>query len=133
MAERLVLAARKVAYGEELVYCGPVYESHKVNGSQIEVSFKHIGGGLEQKAYKMENTPVSADKLLGFEISTDGKNYVAADATISGSKVIVSSSSVKSPKHVRYAWSGFPKANLFNKEGLPTSPFRTDKEIPKIK
>jgi len=131
VSERLVLAARKHAYGEDLVYSGPRYKSHKAEGSEIVVTFDHAGGGLKRKGFTMETTNIPGDKLVGFEVSADGVKYAAAEAKVQGKdKVIVSSPEVPAPKHVRYAWTGFPSANLFNLEGLPAHPFRTDEVVP---
>jgi sialate O-acetylesterase len=121
-----VLAARKHAYGEDLVYSGPTYKSHEVRGGNVEVVFDHVGGGLIKKAFQIEDVKTTSTKLEGFELSVDGHRYVPAEATIQGDQVVVSSDAVKSPKHIRYAWTGFPKANLFNKGDLPAHPFRTD-------
>jgi len=132
VSHRLALNARKIVYGEDIVFSGPRYKSHKVNGNSISVTFSHVGSGLIKHAYVMEKLNVSGDNLVGFEISADGKTYVKAQALIQGDSVVVSSPEVKSPKHVRYAWTGFPSANLFNKEQLPTHPFRTDTNVPKL-
>ena len=71
----------------------------------------------------------TGSKLDGFVIAGDDKNFVPAEAIIAGNKVIVSSAQVKEPVYVRYAWANAPLgANLFNKEGLPAAPFRTDKD-----
>jgi sialate O-acetylesterase len=64
--------------------------------------------------------------LHGFVICGSDKRFVFADAKIDGSKVVVSSDKVSQPVAVRYGWADFPKVNLFNKEGIPASPFRTD-------
>jgi sialate O-acetylesterase len=127
---RLVLAARKHAYDEDLIYSGPMYKSHEVRGGKVEVVFNHVGGGLIKKAFQIEDVKTTSAKLEGFELSADGHSYVPAEATIQGDQVVVSSDAVKSPKHVRYAWTGFPKANLFNKGDLPAHPFRTDDHVP---
>src|SRR5262249_32440402 len=113
---RLALAARAVAYGEKVVYSGPIYDSMKVADGKIVLSFKHTGGGLEAKG----------GTLTGFTIAGDDGKFVAAEAKIDGDTVVVSSKDVAKPAAVRYAWAPAPKCNLFNKEGLPASPFRTD-------
>lgn len=119
VAYRLSLAARKVTYGQDIVYSGPVYSSHKVDGNRIVLEFNNTGSGL-----------VAKDKygyLKGFTIAGDDKKFVWAKAVIEGDKVIVWSDEVKSPVAVRYAWADNPDdANFYNKEGLPASPFRTD-------
>lgn len=116
---RLALAAQKVAYGEtNIVYSGPLYQSIKVKGNKIILSFSHTGGGLVAKG---------AEDLNGFAIAGADKKFVWAKAKIENNKVIVWSDQVSSPVAVRYAWADNPEgANLYNKENLPASPFRTD-------
>ena len=114
---RLALAARAIAYKQDLVYSGPIYKSMKVEGGKIRLAFDHVGGGLIAK---------DEDKLKGFAIAGEDLNFVWADAEIDGETVIVSSPQIEKPAHVRYAWSNNPVCNLYNKEGLPASPFRTD-------
>ncbi len=128
---RLSLVARHVAYGEKLVYMGPLYDSMKVEGSAIRVSFKpdSIGSGLvigKSPRIDPKAPPISTTDLMGFEIAGEDKNWLAAQAIIDGSMVVISSPLLKKPVAVRYAWKGDPICNLYNKEGLPASPFRTD-------
>lgn len=115
---RLALAARALAYGANIVYSGPIYDSMKVEGSKVEISFQHVGSGLVAKD----------GDLVGFTICGPDKKFVKAEAKIDVDKVIVGNSSVSNPLAVRFGWENFPKPvlNLFNKEGLPASPFRTD-------
>jgi len=113
---RLALAARGIAYGEKLVYSGPIYKSMKVKKNEVILTFDHVGGGLEAKG----------GKLTGFAICGEDKKFVWADAEIVGNTVVVKHASVEKPVAVRYGWADFPVVNLFNKEGLPASPFRTD-------
>lgn len=116
---RLALAARKLAYGEDVVYSGPVYKSQEILEQKVAITFDHIGSGLEAK-----------DKygyLKGFAIAGADKKFVWAKAQIKGDKVYVWNEAVKTPVAVRYAWGNNPEdANLYNVEGLPASPFRTD-------
>lgn len=126
LSERLALAARKIAYGEDLVYSGPIFKNMIINGSVAELSFDHSGSGLMAKKLKLVNRQLTADKLEGFEIAGADEKFYPADAVIKGNKVNVSSTKVATPVAVRYAYKGFPYANLFNKEDLPASPFRTD-------
>ena len=118
VGERLALAARKVAYGEqELVSSGPIYQSARVDGNKIIISFTDIGSGLVVKG---------GGELYPFAIAGADKKFVWADARIEGDKVVVSSDEVANPVYVRYAWADNPEgANLYNKEGLPASPFMT--------
>jgi sialate O-acetylesterase len=114
---RLALQARAKVYGETgLVYEGPRYNSMKIEGGKVRISFHSTGGGLT----------AAADGLKGFSIAGDDRKFVWADAVIDGDAVVVSSPSVAKPAAVRYAWEQNPPATLFNKEGLPASPFRTD-------
>lgn len=116
VGERLALAARAIAYGEKIDYSGPVYSGMKVDGNRIVLSFKHIGGGLV----------VKGEKLTGFTIAGADQKFVPAEAEIKGDKIIVSSSSVAQPMAVRFGWENYPVLNLWNKAGLPATPFRTD-------
>jgi len=118
VGKRLALAARKLAYGEKnLIYSGPLYQSMKIEGNIIRLRFSHVGSGLA-----VHGTTISQFTIAG----KDGK-FVPAIARISGSDVIVSSSEVADPTAVRYAYTDNPAgANLYNKEGLPASPFKTD-------
>jgi len=117
---RLALSAEKLVYGKDIVYSGPVYQSMKTETNKIILQFSNTGGGL-----------VAKDKygyLKGFAIAGSDQHFVWANATIDGDKVVVWSSAVPAPVAVRYAWANNPDdANLYNKEGLPASPFRTDK------
>ncbi len=130
VGRRLALAARHVAYGEDIVFSGPTYDAVKVDGDKIRVTFKNTGGGLEigtpPPVRLNQPAAVPASELIGFSIAGEDKKFVWAKATIEGDSVIVSSPDVKNPVAVRYAWAENPACNLYNKEKLPASPFRTD-------
>ncbi|MBI3465290.1 MAG: sialate O-acetylesterase, partial [Planctomycetes bacterium] len=64
--------------------------------------------------------------LKGFAVAGSDKKFFAAEARIDGQSVVVRSDQVEKPVGVRYAWANNPLGNLFNKEGLPATPFRTD-------
>jgi len=116
---RLSLAARKIAYNETLVYSGPVYKSFNIKGDRIELEFDHTGSGLVAK------DPYGY--LKGFTIAGADQQFHWAKAFIEGNQVIVYADAVTKPVAVRYAWADNPDdANLYNKEGLPALPFRTD-------
>lgn len=115
---RLALAARAVAYGEKIEYSGPVFDSVKIDQNRAVLSFKHLGGGLFAKD----------GALKGFTIAGTDKKFVPAKADILGETVVVSAAEVPQPLAVRYGWANVPDVNLYNKEGLPASPFRTDVE-----
>lgn len=123
VGDRLALIAEKIAYGEnDIVYSGPIYQSSTIDGNRIILSFTNTGTGL-----------VSNDggELSQFAIAGDDKKFVWAKAKIEGDKVIVWNDDVPNPLYVRYAWADNPdNPNLYNKEGLPASPFRTDAPIP---
>ena len=117
VGERLALWALGTIYKQPIVYSGPLYESMKIHGNEIRLRFSHIGSGLEAR---------DSAALQGFAIAGADRKFRWADARIEGDTVIVSSADVANPKAVRYAWGDSPRSNLFNKDGLPASPFRTD-------
>lgn len=116
---RLSLAALKVTYKQDIVHSGPIFKSFVKEGNKMVLTFTNTGSGM-----------ISKDKygyLKGFAIAGEDKKFVWAKAVIEGDKVVVWSESVANPVAVRYAWADNPDdANLYNKEGLPASPFRTD-------
>lgn len=113
---RLALAARMIAYGEPIVGSGPEYESMKIEGDRAILRFKHVGQGLVAKD----------GPLTGFAIAGEDHRFVNAEAEIVGDTVVVRSDKVSRPVAVRYGWANFPVVNLWNKDGLPATPFRTD-------
>jgi sialate O-acetylesterase len=117
VGKRLALAALAVAYGRKLEFSGPIYRGMKVEGGAVRLSFDHTDGGLVAGG----NAP-----LTGFSVAGEDGRFVWADAVIKGREVIVSSPSVKKPVAVRYGWADNPALNLYNRAGLPASPFRTD-------
>ncbi len=126
---RLALAARHLVYGEDkLVYSGPLYDSCKVEGNKVRVSFKSVGSGLTigVPPWTPTGVPPMGAELTGFAIAGADKNFVWAKATVDGDAVVVSSDQVPAPVAVRYSWASNPIGNLYNKEGLPASSFRTD-------
>ncbi len=120
VGHRLAVLAQSIAYRLPVVASGPTYRSHLVSGDRIDVRFDHATGGLESRG---DNGRVGGFAIAG----ADGK-FVWADARIVGGVVQVSNAAVPAPKVVRYAWGDSPVgAQLFNREGLPAAPFRTDK------
>jgi sialate O-acetylesterase len=113
---RLALLARTIAHREKITGYGPLYRSMKIKKDRIILSFEHVGGGLESRG----------GHLRGFAIAGEDHQFVWAIAEIDGDKVVVSSPRVPKPVAVRYGWADYPVVNLFNREGLPASPFRTD-------
>jgi sialate O-acetylesterase len=121
VGHRLALAARALTYGEQVEYSGPAFRQATPDGSQIRVWFDHVDGGLVAKG----------GALTGFEIAGEDGKYVAATAKISGDSIVLSSPQVAEPKSVRYGWANAPVVNLFNRDGLPASPFTSEKDIPR--
>jgi sialate O-acetylesterase len=136
---RLAAIALSQTYGKAVPFSGPVYESMKVVGEKVILSFKKTGGALVAKplpatydvnslagqtAPIVRNSPES--QLEGFAICGADRKWVWADAKIDGEQVVVWSSRVPAPVAVRYGWAMNPTCNLYNTAGLPASPFRTD-------
>ncbi len=126
VSERLVLAARKIGYGEDIVYSGPIFKNMVIDESVATLRFDHCESGLIAKELELAGRKLTADMLHGFEIAGADEKFYPADANIKGDRVQVRSPKVTSPVAVRYGYHGYPYANLYNKEGLPASPFRTD-------
>jgi len=116
VGRRLALAARKIAYGEDVVYSGPSYRAMKVKGNEVRLTFDHVDGGLV----------VKGARLTGFSVAGADRKFYWADARIDGNEVVVSAPEVSDPVAVRYAWAYNPEAPLYNAAGLPAVPFRTD-------
>ena len=119
VGERLALWALVEDYGQQRVCCGPLFASHRVNGSEIEVMFEHVGRGLKSR---------DGEVLGRFEIAGADREWLWADAEIVTHDIVrVSHPQVAKPVAVRYAWAANPSgANLVNSAGLPASVFRTD-------
>ena len=118
VAHRLVRSAAEVAYGEKIIDSGPTYESMQIEGNHIRIRFHNLGSGLLVK-----------DKygyLRGFEIAGSDGKYAWAQAHQDGPDILVFHDSIQHPVSVRYDWSNTPDGNLFNAEGLPATPFRTE-------
>ena len=129
VGNRLALLARRDVYGQKLVASGPLYRDFAIKGDTIRVRFRETGSGLTigQSPWLAPGvTPIPTDKLIGFFIAGEDRQWKEASAKINGDSVIVSSPAVPKPVAVRYGWANSPRCNLYNKEGLPASPFRTD-------
>ena len=122
VGERLGIAARHIAYGEEICPVGPIFVSKKPRGNSMVLAFDHVAHGLEARDGDVRE----------FTIAGEDRVFVPATATIATTNTItVSNPKVAKPVAVRYAWTNDPKCNLYNDNGLPASPFRTDNwEIP---
>ena len=119
VGHRLALAAQAIAYGRDVIYSGPIYESMSIEGGKIRLRFKHVYGGLMAKGGE-------PSALGGFQIAGNDHKFVSGQARIDGDCVVVRSEEVAQPLAVRYAWGMNPECNLYNRAGLPASPFRTD-------
>jgi len=117
VGQRLALWALGTTYKQPIEYSGPLYESMQIEGAEVRLHFSHVGSGLEARG---DTEP------RGFALAGEDRNYHWAEARIEGDAVVVSSHDVPHPVAVRYAWGDSPRCNLFNKDGLPASPFRTD-------
>jgi len=118
VGDRLTRIALANTYGKKIEYSGPVYESMKVEGTAIRLSFTHVSGGLVAKGGELKDFTIAGK---------DGK-FVPATARIDKETIVVSSPDVAAPANVRYAWEQFPEtANLYNTDALPAPQFRTDK------
>lgn len=120
VGRRLALVALAKTYGKNVVCSGPMYRSMAVTGNKVTLSFTGTGSGLISK----DGKPLNWFTIAG----ADGK-FVPANAVIAGDKVVVSSPAVSAPTAVRFAWDQLAGPNLFNKEGLPAGPFRTDNPL----
>jgi sialate O-acetylesterase len=117
VGKRLALWALAKTYGVKTPYSGPIYRDMETKGNKIVLRFDHADGGLVTK---------DGGPLKGFAIAAADRKFVWADAKVEGDTVVVSSDKVAEPVAVRYAWADNPICNLYNKAGLPASPFRTD-------
>jgi sialate O-acetylesterase len=119
VGERMALWAEHLAYGSnEPDYSGPLFQSSRKEGNKIIIQFDHVGNGMIAKG---------GGELYYFSIAGEDRKYVWAKAEMDGDKIIVWSDKVSNPVSVRYAWANNPEgANLYNKKGLPASPFESD-------
>lgn len=117
VGKRLANWALAKTYNRDgIAYCGPIYKNYVVDGKTIVINFDYAESGLMAKG----------KDLTHFEVAGEDKVFVAAKAKIEGNSVKVWSKEVKKPVAVRFAWDNIAEPNLFNKEGLPASAFRTD-------
>jgi sialate O-acetylesterase len=155
VGERLAFGARAQVYGEKIAYSGPMFKEMKVDGNKAVLNFDHVGGGLvakelvptderKNKIKKKDGKEIeivgyawrvkegsSKAELLGFAVCGTDKKFHNAKAEIAGNTVVVTCDATPNIVAVRYGWADHPICNLFNREGLPASPFRTD-DLPGI-
>ena len=116
VGDRVLRAAQSLCYGSKAEYCGPTFKAMKIKDNKCVISYHHASKGLVSEG----------DNVAGFVIAGADRKFYFAEAKIVGKTVEVSSPNVAVPVAVRYGWADFPKVSLFNQEGLPASPFRTD-------
>ena len=113
------LTAMKVAYGKDTVFSGPSYKGMRTENNRVIIEYENVGSGLKTK-----------DKygyIRGFQMAGADQKFYWAQATIAGANVIVTCPQVQTPVAVRYAWDNNPgQLDLYNEQGLPATPFRTD-------
>lgn len=128
VGDRLALLARKMVYGEsKLVASGPTFDTMKIEGSKVILKFTSVGDGLTIKGGTSAGVAVPENQLVGFTVAGADDQFVPANAKIVSKDTIeVSSPQVPAPQIVRYGYANFPTVNLWNKNGLPAAPFRTD-------
>jgi sialate O-acetylesterase len=118
VGHRLALGAKKLVYGKDVVFSGPKFRTQHIMGNRIKITFDLYGSQLRAQG----------DALTGFAIAGEDHKFYWADATIDGNSILLESKKVPRPLYVRYAWADNPDtANLYNTEGLPALPFRTDR------
>ena len=113
---RLASLALALEYGRDVLHAGPTYRRIILEDKSIRVKFSSVGSGLS----------VHGDSLSGFAIAGEKGEFVWAQATVDGNDVILSAEGIDQPRHARYNWASNPIGNLFNKEGWPAAPFRSD-------
>jgi sialate O-acetylesterase len=117
VGQRLAQWALGTIYQQPVEPSGPLYRSMQIEGSAVQLHFDHVGSGLLAHG---------GSELQGFAVAGPDQKFYWADAHIVADTVVVSSHDVPNPVAVRYAWGDDPRCNLFNNDGLPASPFRTD-------
>jgi sialate O-acetylesterase len=115
IGRRLALIARTKVYGDTVIFSGPIYTKMTIENNAIRIQFDHAIG-----------MRAKGDSLEGFAIAGQDKKFVWAQARIEGKSVVVYADGIEKPVAVRYGWAKNPRGNLYNKAGLPASPFRTD-------
>ncbi len=116
VGHRLALAAQALEYDKTIEGSGPLFDKMTIEGNKAILTFKHATAGLVAKD----------GPLTGFTVAGADKYFHNADAEIKGDTVVVTSKEVEKPEAVRFGWANYPVVNLWNKVGLPASPFRTD-------
>ncbi len=139
VGRRLALLARHRVYGEEIMDSGPRYRGMKLergkdrDNDKVRVDFDSVGGGLVLGVSPSKSegfSPSLVTALKGFALAGSNRKWFPAQGRIERETVLLWSDAVPHPVAVRYGWRGFPNGTLYNKEGLPAAPFRTDMDQP---
>ena len=131
VGKRLAHLALANDYGrKDVIPSGPLYRSHTIDGDTIRIQFDHVGTGLmvadKGGNHYLDPVQETADARLNeFSIQDNSGNWHWAKAVIDGDQIIVSNEAVKDPQNVRFGYDSNPRINLYNREGLPASPFTT--------
>jgi sialate O-acetylesterase len=131
VGKRLAHLALANDYGrKDVIPSGPLYRSHTIDGDTIRIQFDHVGTGLmvadKGGNHYLDPVQETADARLNeFSIQDNSGNWHWAKAVIDGDQIIVSNEAVKEPQNVRFGYDSNPRVNLYNREGLPASPFTT--------
>lgn len=125
VGNRLALAARGLVYGENIAYSGPIIKTATLQGNKVVLTFDHVGKGLTT-AKLGEDFQITeiAEVPANFELAGKDGKFISAQAKIVGDTVLVWHDDIKQAVTVRYAWAPCPVVNLYNKNGLPVSPFK---------
>jgi sialate O-acetylesterase len=128
IGQRAALAAQGLVYGDKIEYTGPLLNSAGFAKGRAELRFLHVGTGLMFKGTEKDGKDKDGKEpeAKGFFVCGADHVFHEGKATLEGDTLVVTSPNVPAPEAVRYGWSDFPTGNLYNKEGLPASPFRTD-------
>ena len=116
VGQRLALSARSVAYGESVESSGPLFRQVTAEGANLRVWFEH-----------REGLQVKGGSLTGFEVAGSDGVFAPAEAKIVGDTIVLNSLVVAKPSMARYGWSNSPECHLYNRAGLPASPFQSQK------
>jgi sialate O-acetylesterase len=117
---RLALTVLEHVYARNIASSGPVYREMQIEDGRIVLHFDHIEDGLKLAE--------GSERLIGFQVAEEEGPYMAAEASIEGSNVVVWHSEIKKPTKARYAWMNYTEANLLNGRCLPVGTFRTSRE-----
>ena len=119
VGNRLASLALNNLYSKNMICNGPIYKSMEIKNDQVILSFDNIGTGLY--------TPDKYGYIRGFEMAGKDQVFHYAKAFIKGNTVVLFNEKVENPVAVHFGWIGDASdCNLFNKEGYPAVPFRTD-------